>query len=74
MPTITSKGQITLPREVREALGLRTGSQVEFVVRDGEAIMRKRLAQEAVHRWRGFLRERAGTSSSDEYVRALRDP
>lgn len=74
MATLTSKGQITLPRVVREALGLRTGSQVEFVVRDGEAVMRKRLSPEAVQHWRGFLRDRAGTSSTDEYVRQLRDP
>ncbi|MEM7218208.1 MAG: AbrB/MazE/SpoVT family DNA-binding domain-containing protein [Pseudomonadota bacterium] len=29
--TMTSKGQITLPREVREALGLATGDRVDFV-------------------------------------------
>jgi len=29
--TITSKGQITLPKEVREALGVGTGDRVEFV-------------------------------------------
>jgi antitoxin PrlF len=34
--TITSKGQITLPKEVREALGVGTGDRVEFVAeRDG---------------------------------------
>lgn len=29
--TITSKGQITIPVKVREALGLDTGDRVEFV-------------------------------------------
>jgi antitoxin PrlF len=29
--TITSKGQITLPVRVREALGLDTGDRIEFV-------------------------------------------
>lgn len=29
--TVTSKGQITIPAEVRKALGLRTGSRVAFV-------------------------------------------
>jgi AbrB family looped-hinge helix DNA binding protein len=29
--TVTSKGQITIPVEVRKALGLHTGSRVAFV-------------------------------------------
>jgi AbrB family looped-hinge helix DNA binding protein len=29
--TITSKGQITLPKEVRDALGVDAGDRVEFV-------------------------------------------
>lgn len=36
MPTakVTSKGQITIPAEVRRALGLRAGSRVDFVRMD----------------------------------------
>jgi antitoxin PrlF len=29
--TLTSKGQITIPIEVREELGLKTGDRIEFV-------------------------------------------
>lgn len=29
--TVTSKGQITIPISVREALGIDTGSRIEFV-------------------------------------------
>jgi len=32
LSTLTSKGQITLPREVREALRLQTGDAVDFVL------------------------------------------
>ena len=32
--TITSKGQITIPKEVREALGVSTGDRVEFVAEE----------------------------------------
>jgi antitoxin PrlF len=32
--TMTTKGQITVPAEVRDALGLKPGDQVAFVTRD----------------------------------------
>src|ERR1700730_15068774 len=32
--TVTSKGQITIPKEVRERLGLRTGDRVSFDLRE----------------------------------------
>jgi AbrB family looped-hinge helix DNA binding protein len=38
--TVTSKGQITLPKPVRDALGLSKSTVVVFEVRDGEAVMR----------------------------------
>lgn len=36
--TVTSKGQITIPIEVRERLGIRTGTRVEFVLRDDDVV------------------------------------
>jgi AbrB family looped-hinge helix DNA binding protein len=38
---ISSKGQVTVPVEVREQLGLAAGTEIEFVLRDGEAVLRK---------------------------------
>ena len=38
---ISSKGQITVPVDVRDQLGLSVGTEIEFVVRDGEAVLRK---------------------------------
>lgn len=37
---VSSKGQVTIPQEVRERLGLRTGDRVEFVEESGETILR----------------------------------
>ncbi len=38
--TISSKGQITVPQEVRRRLGLEPGDRVEFVVEEGRTILR----------------------------------
>jgi AbrB family looped-hinge helix DNA binding protein len=39
---LTVKGQVTIPKDVRDALGLKPGEPVEFVVNDrGEAVIRK---------------------------------
>lgn|GEM_PF-142877 len=38
---ITSKGQVTIPQEIREELGLLPNTEVTFDVVDGEARLRK---------------------------------
>lgn len=38
---ITSKGQVTIPADVRERLGLLPNTEVEFVVEEGRAVLRK---------------------------------
>jgi antitoxin PrlF len=37
--TLTSKGQITLPKSVRQLLGLDTGGKIAFDVRAGEVVV-----------------------------------
>lgn len=38
---VTAKGQVTIPLAVRERLGLLPNTEVEFLLRDGHAILRK---------------------------------
>ena len=38
--TVTSKGQVTIPKQVRRELGIRQGSRVVFAVRNGKAELR----------------------------------
>ena len=39
---VSSKGQITLPRTVRQSLGLQQGDPVLFEEKDGMIVLRKR--------------------------------
>ena len=54
--TITSKGQVTIPIEIRRRLGLRSGDRLEFLFgSDGEVIVRpKRVRLESLF---GILRK-----------------
>lgn len=41
MPRITSKGQVTIPKYIRDELGLMPGAEVDFIPDDGEVRVRK---------------------------------
>lgn len=41
MPALTQKGQVTMPKNIRQFLGLHTGDDVEFVVKQGRVEVRK---------------------------------
>ena len=44
--TISSKGQVTVPIEVRHRLGLKQGDRVEFVFEDGRTVLRPARTEE----------------------------
>jgi len=39
--SVTSKGQITIPKEIREALGLMEGDKVIFILEGERVVVRK---------------------------------
>lgn len=46
--TLTSKGQVTVPKAVRQQLGLRQGTKVTFVVEGDHAVLRPAVPQRAM--------------------------
>jgi AbrB family looped-hinge helix DNA binding protein len=68
---LTGKGQVTIPKAVREGLGLRAGDEVEFVAEDGSYRLRKVVRANPFSRYRGVLRDRAA-ADPDSLVRELR--
>ena len=55
--TITSKGQITLPKQIRERLHLVSGDRIDFVVEENGQIV-VRPARSRLRQLRGMLRDR----------------
>ena len=53
--TLTSKGQITLPKEIRDRLGLDAGSMLDFQVLADNTITARAIAPDA-RRIRGLLK------------------
>ena len=52
--TLTSKGQITVPRVVRERLGMKQGDRLEFAL-EGERVILQQAAEAPVTRVAGLL-------------------
>ena len=55
--TVTSKGQITIPREVRDHLHVGTGDKIDFVIEANGAVRISPLVG-SVRELYGFLRRR----------------
>lgn len=48
LATLTSKGQLTLPKEIRERLGLTAGSRLDFNIDDKGMIVARPVATTAL--------------------------
>ena len=58
---VSTKGQVTIPKAVRDRAGIRPGSEVEFGV-EGDVVTLRRVAP----------RKRPGKSRGEKIVEALR--
>jgi len=68
---VTSKGQITIPKNVREKLGIKTGEGINFEEKGGVFYIRKSVTKSPFDKWKGKLKELKGRSA-DEIVKELR--
>lgn len=53
MSRVTEKGQVTIPKEVREELGIRPGDEIEFVEREDGYQIKKEAEENPFEKWRG---------------------
>jgi AbrB family looped-hinge helix DNA binding protein len=69
--TLTSKGQITLPVEVRRRLGLQAGDRLEFIEDGAGFRVQKYVVASPFAKYRGYLTHLAG-QTTDELLDELR--
>ncbi len=69
--TVAERGQITLPKAVRDALGLTKGTKLKVEL-DGSRIVLHKDMSDAISRLRGRFKLAEGFRSTDEALRAIR--
>ncbi len=74
MPKVTSGGRVTIPKAIRDELGLKPGSHVEFVREDGKVVLRQRTLDDVFDKWCGRLRGKLLAPTVDETMERLRGP
>jgi len=79
MPRITSKGQVTIPKRIRDYLGLKPGSEVEFAFGVDKEVVLKSKQEPLKEPIESRLDAIRGTldlgMTTDEFMRFLRgDP
>jgi len=68
---ITSKGQVTIPKKVREKLGVQPGEAVGFDEKGGVIFIKKAITKSPFDKWVGKLKHLKG-QRSDDLVRESR--
>ncbi|MDQ2789244.1 MAG: AbrB family transcriptional regulator [Pseudonocardiales bacterium] len=69
--TVRAKAQLTLPTEIREALHVGEGDEVEFTITDaGEVLLRGMTSVPADQRWFWEPEWQAGESEASEQIKA----
>jgi len=78
---VTSKGQVTIPKEIRDKLQIDAGSEVEFEDREGVIVLRARnhAGETQPSTFRDWARSVAGTADyrgvdGKAYIDWLRGP
>lgn len=68
--TVSEKGQVTIPKKLRDRLGIRAGVVLDFVEVDGRLVATKTQAEDVVAAVSGLLESQP--MNTDQFIEALR--
>lgn len=69
--TITSKGQITLPKAVREQLRVEVGDRLDFMVQDDGTVIMRPLARSVAASFGAFAHKATAARTTHDLDEAL---
>jgi AbrB family looped-hinge helix DNA binding protein len=72
---LQERGQITLPKRMREELRLQPGAKIELQVIPGGLLLKRPQTRLKLDRWVGYLRNsfnEMGFGTEEEYIAAIR--
>lgn len=72
MSEMTSKGQVTIPKHIRDYLGLKPGSEIEFTMVGGGKIGIKTFEKRSESRFAALRGTLGGGMSADELMKLTR--
>ena len=72
--TISSKGQVTVPQEIRNRIGLSAGDRVEFVIENGQTLIRPLRGElNPFEKYKGVLKSFRTRKEINAWVSDMRD-
>ena len=72
---VGERGQVTIPKDIREQFGIGPETEVEFRVSRGEIVLKKSPRKLKLDRWKGHSGStfaKLGYSSVDRYIDEIR--
>jgi len=72
---VTSKGQITIPKSIREKLKVKEGGKIIFFIKDGDIVMRNAalIALERVQEAFDGEAERLGLENEEDVAKMVKE-
>ena len=72
---VSEKGQVTIPKRLRDSMGIKPGQTLEFEEDRGKLVVRKTGDYQAVlDKWRGVLKDKFPGWTSDQLLEDIRGP
>jgi AbrB family looped-hinge helix DNA binding protein len=73
MAAVTSKGQVTIPVEVRRRLGIDAGDKVEFIIDENDCVRLERVKYPSIESLRGIAGTLKEPKTWEEIMATVRE-